>query len=130
MSQCRAFACATKGCQATIHLHHDIEARLRRTHESFYCPAGHENYFPGKTDEEKKVEQIERSRDRFREMWHEALDRVEDFKIDVRTCPFECGYRVKRKQLPESIRWALQLHLMEEHGAQMPEPVVEEAASA
>lgn len=106
MSACRTFTCATQGCQSTIHLHHDIEAKLRRTHETFYCPAGHSNYFA-----------------RFREMWHEALESREDWKIRAKTCPFGCGFRVLHKRLPESIEAALAFHLVEEHGATMPAPV-------
>jgi len=38
--------CAQSGCSATITLQHDHERRLRETHETFYCVAGHPNFFP------------------------------------------------------------------------------------
>jgi hypothetical protein len=128
VTDCRTFACANQGCQATIHLHHDIEAKLRRTHETFYCPAGHHNYFPGKTDAEKKLADAERRAARFLELWHDAVDDREDWKLRARTCPFGCGFRVLRKRIPENIEAALAFHLIEEHGAAM--PVQDEATVA
>lgn len=125
MSECRTFACATRGCQSTIHLHHDIEERLRRTHETFYCPAGHHNYFAGKTDEEKRVAGLEQRVERFRELWSEALEEREEWRLRAKCCPFGCGFRVLYKRLPESIEATLILHLVEEHGARMPEPAAD-----
>lgn len=126
-SHCVAIACAERGCQATIHLHHDVEARVRRTHETFYCPAGHSNYFPGKTDHEKKVASLEQRVARFRELREEALEERDDWKLRAKCCPFGCGFRVLRKYKPESIEAALMSHLIDEHGATM--PIHEEAIS-
>lgn len=120
MGECRAFVCATRGCQATIHLHHDVEERLRRTHETFYCPAGHSNYFPGKTNEEKRIAQLERRAEQWQERYEEALEERDDWKLLAKTCPFGCGYRVLRKYKPESIAATLVFHLIEEHGADWP----------
>jgi len=132
MSNCKTFACAERGCQSTIHLHHDVEARLRRTHETFYCPAGHSNYFPGKTTEEKQIAKLEqrneslgRTLERFRELWHDTVEEREDWKLRAKACPFGCGFRVLRKRSPDNIAAFLAFHLIEEHGARMPEPVVE-----
>lgn len=120
MTDCATFACATRGCQATIHLHHDVEARLRRTHETFYCPAGHHNYFAGKTDAEKKIAQLEQRAQRFRELWEDACEDRDDWKLQAKACPLGCGYRVLRKSKPENIAATLAFHLIEEHGATMP----------
>jgi len=38
-----------------------IEKR-RRDHESFFCPSGCSNYFPGKSDEEKLREEVRRAK--------------------------------------------------------------------
>jgi hypothetical protein len=130
MNDCSTFACATKGCQSVIHLHHDVEEKLRETHETFYCPAGHFNYFPGKTDEQRKLEQAESLRDRFRERWHEALEEREEWKLQAKRCPFGCGFRVLRKSKPESVELALSLHLVEEHGAEFPAEVDRTAVEA
>jgi hypothetical protein len=127
VSDCRAFTCASKGCQGTIHLHHDVEAKLRRTHETFYCPAGHSNYFPGKTDEQKRIDSLERTRDRFRDLWEDALDERDEWKLRAKSCPFDCGYRVLRKSKPENIQYALAMHLVDEHGAGFPAEVLARA---
>lgn len=132
MSRCREWTCAAAGCQNVIRLHHATEQKLRETHESFYCPAGHSNYFPGKTDEEKKIDRLnttivrmEQRALRFRGLWEEALEQREDWKLQAKSCPFECGYRVVRKSKPENISIALAMHLVEAHGAVL--PVAEEA---
>lgn len=130
MNECRTFACASKGCQATIHLHHDIEERLRRTHETFYCPAGHSNYFPAATAKEKKISNLERLVESWRERWREVCEEREDWKLQARTCPFGCGFRVLRKRTSESIEAALVFHLVEEHGARMPKPTSEREEAA
>lgn len=120
MSDCVAIACAERGCQATIHLHRDIERRVRKSHETFYCPAGHSNYFPGKTDEEKRVARLEGTVARFQEIFQGALEDRDDWKLRAKCCPFGCGFRVLRKSTPESIDASLMFHLIEEHGATMP----------
>lgn len=78
--------CARGGCANVICMTRAQEDRLRETHDSFVCLAGHSNYFPGKTKTEKRVDQLERlveileaQRD---EAWREA-----------RTCQWpDCGY--------------------------------------
>lgn len=114
---CRQFACAQSGCQNTIHLHHDVEQKLRRTHETFYCPAGHSNYFAGTSDDQKTIERLERSVDRWQELWEEMADSRDEWKLAAKQCPFECGFRVIRKSKLANVRFALANHLIEEHGA-------------
>lgn len=36
----------------------DFERRRRNDHGGFYCPFGHSNYFPSKSDEEKLRDQL------------------------------------------------------------------------
>lgn len=88
--------CAKQGCFAVITLHPQEERRLRDTHESFYCPAGHSNYFPGLTKEERelrdlrwKVAYLERRRG-------DALDAVMAATRALGVCPFGCGWRSRR----------------------------------
>lgn len=40
-------------CGAHIALTANHERSLRESHQTFYCPNGHPQYFPGKTDAEK-----------------------------------------------------------------------------
>jgi hypothetical protein len=54
--------------------------KLRRCHNTFYCPNGHPQYYPGKTDEEKKIEALERQvnffkddRDYYKNLYHEVF---------------------------------------------------------
>jgi hypothetical protein len=51
--------CATHGCGQFICTTSEHEERLRRTHEVFYCPAGHHNYFAGQTLQEKQIKDLE-----------------------------------------------------------------------
>lgn len=111
-------------------MHHDVEERVRRTHETFYCPAGHSNYFPGKTEESvlrDKLRNAERLRDRWRELRDEAVEERDEWKLQAKSCPFECGFRVLRKSKPENIAASLAFHLIEEHGARLPDPVIDKA---
>lgn len=58
-----------------------FEKERRRDHKSFYCPLGHSQYFPHKSDIEKLQEQLERERRRGQDAWtrahHEAEQRQE-----------------------------------------------------
>lgn len=74
-------ACATMGCHGRVCLNEDVERRARRTHETFYCSAGHPNYFAKKTDQEVRIEQLERQRDHFQETMREWMD-------EARRCPW------------------------------------------
>lgn len=45
-------------CNVTFAVTSDMANRRRHDHKSFYCPNGHSNYFPDKTDEEKLKEKL------------------------------------------------------------------------
>lgn len=126
--------CAREGCYAVITVHPQEERRLRQTHERFYCPAGHSNYFPGKTEEEKTIERL---RDRVNELTTEVWQRVSpwrsavmELREGVRVCPMGCGY-VSRRRLTgwppdegdvgrylDRVWFDLREHMQLEHGAQ------------
>lgn len=96
--------CASKGCFAVITMHPQEEDRLRRTHETFYCPAGHSNYFPGKTKQEKRIEELEARVEsheatvgRFRDLWHDAQEQRHEALTTLKQCPLRCGWH-SRKQ--------------------------------
>ncbi len=64
----------------------------RKDHQTFYCPNGHRRYFPGQTDEEKRIEELERrvrflreSENDLHSLWKEALE--EFATCPIRTCP-------------------------------------------
>ena len=74
----QTISCATQACYAVITLHPDDEARLRRTGETFYCPAGHPNIlWVGKSKLEKRVDGLERALNRVQEMRRETLELAE-----------------------------------------------------
>lgn len=89
--------CATQGCYAIITLHPADAARLRRTHETFYCPAGHHNYFAGKTDDEKRLERLRDSLDRANERSYQRTLLVRHFVNAIQVCPFGCGWVGSRR---------------------------------
>jgi hypothetical protein len=113
MSLCnyREFTCATKGCGAIIVMRSDQESRLRQTHGTFYCPNGHSQWFPGKTEEEKRIaeleQQLERQRERTREAW--------EYASDVRREGLVCQWPGCR-QHSYSDTHALRRHMRKAHG--------------
>lgn len=52
-------SCATPECGVIIFLPSAIVRRRKEDHESFYCPNGHSQWFPGKTEEQKLREQLQ-----------------------------------------------------------------------
>jgi hypothetical protein len=133
-------ACAERGCHATITVHEQEHARLRRTHETFYCPAGHSNYYsrPRKTEKDEKIASLERQRDSLREDLHDAWGKgarlVEALTHDAQTCPIPtCAWRGRRR-LPwaasdaqltryfDRVWFDLAEHLYREHGARLNAP--------
>jgi len=51
------------GCGLVFAMTWDFEARRREDHKTYYCPAGHENYFPHKTEAEQLRERLRIYRD-------------------------------------------------------------------
>lgn len=45
-------------CGMSFAITSDFEGTLRECHNTFYCPKGHHNYFPAKTDVEKLREKL------------------------------------------------------------------------
>jgi hypothetical protein len=50
-------SCSSCGVPIALGQHH--ESSLRRNHKTFYCPNGHNQYFPAKSDVEKERERAE-----------------------------------------------------------------------
>lgn len=46
-------------CGMTFAFPEVVHTRYRHSHDSFYCPVGHQNYYPGKSDLEKVNAQLE-----------------------------------------------------------------------
>lgn len=123
-------ACPTSGC-GTFWLDDDLERQLRRNHKTYYCPAGHPQYFPGKTDEEERIEELEaaleragrRSARQITQLW----DQREMLVSVLRRCPICLATpgshvnvrRTSMYQLEDSVArlraWMVD-HLNTEHG--------------
>jgi hypothetical protein len=127
--------CATEGCYAIITLHPDDERRLRRTHEPFYCPAGHGNHFAGKAQSEKerdelrqRIDLLKRCLEEWRERWEGERKTSVLLTHGVQVCPLGCGW-VARRRLPwrpeerevarflDRVWLDLTEHLLREHNA-------------
>jgi hypothetical protein len=107
--------CANEKCYATICLDSTEISRLRQTHETFYCPAGHENYFPGETRAEKKL-RIERQRG------NDWRDRWSELRTTWGTCPFGCGWVTQAG--PDRVWLQMFKHFSKKHGNMLPSRMV------
>jgi hypothetical protein len=84
VSEVSCYKCGVTICLAN-------EASLRRDHGAFYCPNGHQQYFSGKTDAEKKIEVLEQRVARFRSLWEESMQ-------EAGRCPWpKCPYRSRAR---------------------------------
>lgn len=62
-------------CGVSFGMPENWHNHFRKTHQYFYCPAGHNNYYPAKSDEEKLRDELKRKE-------QELSDRVlENFRI-------------------------------------------------
>jgi hypothetical protein len=80
-------SCAQRGCYATINLSPKGYGRLKRTGERFFCPAGHSNYFAGKTDEQKEIDRLTRDLDHTERDLTRAENQRDTAIELVRRCP-------------------------------------------
>lgn len=101
--------CATSGCgYSPFPQEAGFNRRARQSHELFYCPAGHGNYYAQKSD----VEQLQ---DRVAELKRELDDARFELSRAERSCPWiACGFVAAAGD-----RWdqrALWSHLRQVHG--------------
>jgi len=80
-------SCCTRGCYATINLAPKRYEQLKRSGEYFWCPAGHEQHFTGKTDEQKQIDRLTRDL-RDEELESGLREDQRDTAIElIRRCP-------------------------------------------
>jgi hypothetical protein len=97
-------ACATPTCGHVICLDPETEARFRRTHANFLCPAGHGTYFPEKTDEERQIEFLQG-------MLNRARRQADEYRDESLRCPWPtCRSHVYARR---DVMWR---HMQQEHG--------------
>lgn len=63
-------------CGIVFAITKEQEQNLRQSHESFYCPKGHSQYYPALSDKEKLKKQLKQSQNRFIEK-NACCDRLE-----------------------------------------------------
>lgn len=66
-------------CHMEFGIPRNFEKRRRDDHKSFYCPQGHTQYFPEKSEAEKLKEQLETARNS-EEFWRVRSKREEEAK--------------------------------------------------
>ena len=115
-------------CGATIALHRQHHQQLKRTHETFYCPNGHPQHFAGKTDEQMRIEVLERQLDSWREWAEDWRDAKHDLAVAATICPLGCGFKTDRRlchrpseeevtRFLDRVWGDLREHLVQEHNA-------------
>lgn len=100
-------------CDAPVLMSDARYRTLVETRASFWCPAGHEQHFAGKTDDRKRIEQLERQLDDARRRILELCEEAAHFRCVHPRCRFrhknrrivlghmrECERAEKPKQLP------------------------------
>lgn len=93
----RNWTCYREGCYAVITLHPDDERRLRETHETFYCPAGHKNCFSDETEKERSIRILEREVECAYKDVDEVRARLKLVAKAAQTCPLGCGWQGNRR---------------------------------
>lgn len=119
-------SCGVEFCMPT----HLYEQRVK-DHGWFYCPNGHQQHFTGKTEEEKKIDRLERFVAFLQESNTELHAQREDLIGALKECPVPgCTYR-SRRQVPrapvdmgrgiERVRADLFEHLVRDHAGRVPD---------
>jgi hypothetical protein len=108
-------------CGVVFGLTDSVDAARREDHKTFYCPNGHSQYFPGKTEEEKLIEELRatlaRERRQHSDYFHELIEDRDAERTLARTCPL-CGERPAAKvRIHENVTLRMADHLRDEHGA-------------
>ncbi len=57
-------ACSRAGCGITFAVPRGWQRERQEDHTTFYCPNGHQQYFPGETDAERLAKELARERQR------------------------------------------------------------------
>jgi hypothetical protein len=103
-------------CGITFGLPDHYYDSRRREHDTFYCPNGHNQHFPSKTAEEKRIEELERDWRNTSRVLRQRDEENTDLKHELRRCPV-CEEIVTRAQYVDTIRPKMAEHLRDEHGA-------------
>lgn len=132
--------CTCCVCGITFYVPDNWNRERRERHDSFYCPNGHSQHYPSKTDAEKLREQLAREKHRNEQseaMLRDQRDRARDetgrqrrFTAAARGQVTKIKNRVKNGVCPCCNRsfTNLRRHMTSQHPDWTPEAVADEAA--
>jgi hypothetical protein len=84
-------------CGIAFSMPRERQRQLKESHETFYCPNGHHRWYPGKTEQERRIESLEHFNGQLIERRDEAYAECQDALGALKACPLRCGWR-SRKQ--------------------------------
>lgn len=73
MSQQSSEICPTCGMEFSMPA--EVQLKLRRRHNTFYCPNGHKQHYAGETEEENLKRQLSIARERA-DNWYKEAERL------------------------------------------------------
>lgn len=71
--------CCHAGCGLSFAVPAWWETERRRLHDGWYCPNGHQQYFGGETDAERRIRELEEERKQLR---REAEEIAADYRLE------------------------------------------------
>jgi hypothetical protein len=106
-------SCECAACGTVFGMNPHLERQLRQSHATFYCPAGHSNYFPGESEAERVKRLLKEEEARHaRTLARENTERMEKEKLARKL------KRVGRGVCPDCNRSFTNLarHMCSQHG--------------
>lgn len=106
----------------------DFQKRRRDDHKQFYCPAGHQQFYNGKTEAQKLREELER-KGQMLDAANQRAARIERQRNDVAKAHMRMRDRIKNGVCPCCNRTFQNLlqHMRTEHNGQLPLRTLREA---
>ena len=109
MSTVQCCVCNSNICLTDVQ-HYELE----QSHGIFYCPAGHQQHFPGESDRDK-VRRLERDRDFWKARADQRMEWYRNLRDRIGMCPWpECEWRSLAG--PERVLSYVFRHLRTKHG--------------
>lgn len=84
MSDLEHIGCASKGCTSVIAMHPAVVLQYRKSNATFYCPRGHDNFFPKRPDaKDHEIERLKREIEQHSAARERAIDRRDELYQEV-----------------------------------------------
>lgn len=75
----------------------DLQAALRRSHKTFYCPNGHGQHYSGETADQKRIAQLEKLLERARDRADRHFIQEQGAIGALKACPLRCGWHSRKR---------------------------------